>query len=62
MLSADWSKTDVSYSLVWCTPAGSLYGASGENAPGVGAFVLEDFDRAAPKGTGSGKLAGNYAP
>jgi branched-chain amino acid aminotransferase len=26
------------------------------------AVVLEDFDRAAPRGTGSGKLGGNYAP
>jgi len=48
--------------LVWCTPAGSLYGAASTSSPGVDAFVLEDFDRAAPKGTGSGKLAGNYAP
>lgn len=28
----------------------------------VDALILEDFDRAAPLGTGSGKLGGNYAP
>ena len=28
----------------------------------VDACILEDFDRAAPLGTGSGKLGGNYAP
>lgn len=48
--------------LVWCTPAGSLYGSSGTSAPGVDAYVLDNFDRTAPKGTGSAKLAGNYAP
>ncbi|KAF2158803.1 hypothetical protein M409DRAFT_30679 [Zasmidium cellare ATCC 36951] len=26
------------------------------------ALILEDFDRAAPRGTGSGKVGGNYAP
>lgn len=49
-------------SVIWCTPAGSLYGSAGTSAPGVAALVLEDFDRSAPKGTGSAKLAGNYAP
>ena len=28
----------------------------------VDALVLEEFDRAAPKGTGSAKIGGNYAP
>lgn len=28
----------------------------------VDALILEDFDRAAPEGTGSAKLGGNYAP
>jgi branched-chain amino acid aminotransferase len=28
----------------------------------VDALVLEDFDRAAPEGTGSAKVGGNYAP
>jgi len=48
--------------LVWATPAGSLYGKASTSSPGVDAFVLEDFDRTAPKGTGDAKLAGNYAP
>lgn len=28
----------------------------------VDALILEDFDRAAPRGIGSGKVGGNYAP
>lgn len=28
----------------------------------VDALVLDEFDRAAPRGTGSGKVGGNYAP
>lgn len=28
----------------------------------VAALVLDEFDRAAPRGTGSGKVGGNYAP
>ncbi|KAI5476939.1 branched-chain amino acid aminotransferase [Pseudohyphozyma bogoriensis] len=48
--------------IVFVTPTGSLYGTAGTKAPAVDAFVLEDFDRAAPKGVGTGKLAGNYAP
>jgi branched-chain amino acid aminotransferase len=28
----------------------------------VDALILEDFDRAAPEGTGSAKIGGNYAP
>lgn len=45
--------------LVYVTPVGSLYGVQ-SNAPGVDALVLDNFDRAAPKGTGAFKLAGNY--
>ncbi|GAA5896058.1 hypothetical protein JCM6882_005600 [Rhodosporidiobolus microsporus] len=48
--------------IVYVTPTGSLYGSAGGKAPAVDAVVVEDFDRAAPKGTGSYKLAGNYAP
>lgn len=29
---------------------------------GVDALILEDFDRAAPRGTGTAKIGGNYAP
>jgi branched-chain amino acid aminotransferase len=28
----------------------------------IDALILDDFDRAAPRGTGSGKVGGNYAP
>jgi branched-chain amino acid aminotransferase len=28
----------------------------------IDALVLEEFDRAAPRGTGSAKVGGNYAP
>ncbi|GAA6008982.1 hypothetical protein JCM11491_005702, partial [Sporobolomyces phaffii] len=48
--------------LVYVTPTGSLYGSAGGKAPAVDALVLHLFDRAAPLGTGSAKLAGNYAP
>ncbi|GAA5828821.1 hypothetical protein JCM11251_005886 [Rhodosporidiobolus azoricus] len=48
--------------LVYVTPTGSLYGSSGGKAPAVDAIIVEDFDRAAPKGTGTYKLAGNYGP
>ncbi|GAA5975462.1 hypothetical protein JCM11641_004271 [Rhodosporidiobolus odoratus] len=48
--------------IVYVTPTGSLYGSAGGKAPAVDAVVVESFDRAAPKGTGSYKLAGNYAP
>ena len=40
------------------TPTGSLYGTAGSVAPAVDAFVIESFDRAAPKGVGNAKLAG----
>ncbi|KAM0752824.1 branched-chain amino acid aminotransferase II [Meredithblackwellia eburnea MCA 4105] len=48
--------------IVYVTPTGSLYGTAGTQAPAVDAFILETFDRAAPKGVGHAKLAGNYAP
>ncbi|ORY64608.1 aminotransferase [Leucosporidium creatinivorum] len=48
--------------IVYVTPTGSLYGAAGTKAPAIDAFVIEKFDRAAPRGNGSAKLAGNYAP
>ncbi|ORY82510.1 putative branched-chain amino acid aminotransferase [Protomyces lactucae-debilis] len=42
------------------TPVANLYSASG--AKPIDALIVEDFDRAAPAGTGSAKLGGNYAP
>uniref|UniRef100_A0A0K3CG41 FGENESH: predicted gene_6.325 protein n=1 Tax=Rhodotorula toruloides TaxID=5286 RepID=A0A0K3CG41_RHOTO len=48
--------------IVYVTQTGSLYGTAGGKAPAVDAFVIEDFDRAAPQGTGTYKLAGNYGP
>ncbi|KDE09309.1 branched-chain amino acid aminotransferase [Microbotryum lychnidis-dioicae p1A1 Lamole] len=48
--------------IVYVTPTGSLYGTAGLKAPAIDAFVLETFDRAAPRGVGHAKLAGNYAP
>jgi branched-chain amino acid aminotransferase len=42
---------------VYVMPTGTYHGAHA-----VKALVLEDFDRAAPKGTGSAKVGGNYAP
>lgn len=42
---------------VFVATAGGLHGAEP-----IRALVLDDFDRAAPRGTGSGKVAGNYAP
>lgn len=46
--------------LVAATPVANLYSASG--AKPIAALIVEDFDRAAPAGTGSAKLGGNYAP
>jgi branched-chain amino acid aminotransferase len=43
--------------LVFVLPTGVYHGT----AP-VKALILEDFDRAAPEGTGSAKVGGNYAP
>ncbi len=42
---------------VYVLPVGVFHGVHP-----VDALVLEDFDRAAPEGTGSAKLGGNYAP
>ncbi len=44
--------------IVLVTPVGNYY-QNGLNA--VMAKVMENFDRAAPKGVGSVKVAGNYA-
>ncbi|KAJ5902586.1 Aminotransferase lcsP [Penicillium taxi] len=43
--------------VVFVMPTGVYHGSSG-----VDALILEDFDRAAPRGTGSAKVGGNYAP
>jgi branched-chain amino acid aminotransferase len=43
--------------VVYCVPTGVYHGTNP-----VDALVLEDFDRAAPEGTGSAKVGGNYAP
>lgn len=42
---------------VFVLPAGVYHGVNA-----VDALILEDFDRAAPNGTGNAKLGGNYAP
>lgn len=42
---------------VYVLPVGVYHGARS-----VDALILEDFDRAAPRGTGSAKIGGNYAP
>ncbi|PKY04685.1 branched-chain amino acid aminotransferase II [Aspergillus campestris IBT 28561] len=42
---------------VFVTPTGVYHGAKA-----VDALIVEDFDRAAPRGTGSAKVGGNYAP
>ncbi|KAL4884459.1 aminotransferase [Aspergillus karnatakaensis] len=43
--------------VVFVMPTGVYHGSSA-----VDALILEDFDRAAPEGTGSAKVGGNYAP
>ncbi|KAI7331239.1 branched-chain amino acid aminotransferase [Hortaea werneckii] len=43
--------------LVYVLPVGVYHGVHP-----VSALILEDFDRAAPEGTGSAKIGGNYAP
>lgn len=43
--------------LVYVLPVGVYHGVHT-----VDCLVLEDFDRAAPAGTGSAKIGGNYAP
>ncbi|RUS17571.1 branched-chain amino acid aminotransferase [Endogone sp. FLAS-F59071] len=45
--------------VVFVVPVGSYYKSGAEP---VDALVVEDFDRTAPRGTGSAKLGGNYAP
>lgn len=42
---------------VYVLPVGVYHGVRP-----VDALILEEFDRAAPKGTGSAKIGGNYAP
>ena len=42
---------------VYVTTAGAFHGSEP-----LSALILEDFDRAAPRGTGSGKVGGNYSP
>ena len=42
---------------VYVIPVGVYHGIHA-----VDALILEDFDRAAPEGTGSAKVGGNYAP
>lgn len=51
------SPTDEYTFCVYVTPAAAYHGIKA-----LDALILEDFDRAAPRGTGSGKVAGNYAP
>src|ERR1700761_7840343 len=43
--------------VVYVLPVGVYHGVHA-----VDALILEDFDRAAPEGTGSAKVGGNYAP
>lgn len=43
--------------VVYCIPTGVYHGTNP-----VDAVILESFDRAAPEGTGSAKVGGNYAP
>ncbi|KAI9885638.1 MAG: hypothetical protein M1823_002558 [Watsoniomyces obsoletus] len=43
--------------VVYVLPVGVYHGIHP-----VDALILEDFDRAAPEGTGSAKIGGNYAP
>jgi branched-chain amino acid aminotransferase len=43
--------------LVYVLPTGVYHGTHP-----VKALILDDFDRAAPNGTGSAKVGGNYAP
>lgn len=43
--------------VVFVMPTGVYHGTHA-----IDALILEDFDRAAPDGTGSAKIGGNYAP
>ncbi|KAL4884495.1 aminotransferase [Aspergillus karnatakaensis] len=51
---------------VFVMPVSPLHGAGTHQeknkTPGVKALVIEDFDRAAPRGTGAVKVGGNYGP
>ena len=51
------SPTDEYTFVVYVLPVSAYHGLSP-----LKAMILEDFDRAAPRGTGSGKVGGNYAP
>ncbi|EED13060.1 branched-chain amino acid aminotransferase, putative [Talaromyces stipitatus ATCC 10500] len=51
------SPTDEYTFCVYVTPASAYHGIKA-----LDALILEEFDRAAPKGTGSAKVVGNYAP
>lgn len=42
---------------VYCHPAKAYHGMQG-----IRGIICEEFDRAAPKGTGAFKIGGNYAP
>mmetsp|Transcript_24871 Transcript_24871/g.82910 ORF Transcript_24871/g.82910 Transcript_24871/m.82910 type:complete len:368 (+) Transcript_24871:52-1155(+) len=47
--------------LVTATPAGGYFKQATGAEEGIEALVMEDHDRAAPRGTGSVKAAGNYS-
>ncbi|RFU80499.1 branched-chain amino acid aminotransferase ii [Trichoderma arundinaceum] len=49
--------TDEYLFCVYVTTAGAFYANDS-----LDALILEEFDRAAPRGTGSGKVGGNYSP
>eukprot|EP01134_Creolimax_fragrantissima_P006305 CFRG6305T1 len=44
--------------LVYVTPVGDFYSGAVQSIP---AFVVDNYDRAAPRGVGNVKVAGNYA-
>lgn len=46
--------------FITAMPAGGYFGKRG-GAEGIDALVMDDYDRAAPRGTGAIKAAGNYA-
>ncbi|OCK77278.1 branched-chain amino acid aminotransferase II [Lepidopterella palustris CBS 459.81] len=51
------SPTDEYLFCVFVAPTSALHGARP-----IDALILDDFDRAATRGVGSGKVGGNYAP
>ena len=51
------NATDEYTFVVFVMPTGVYHGVHA-----VDALILEDFDRAAPEGTGSAKVGGNYGP